>query len=141
MVQNRQEAEDIVQGLFVELLDGDWGRIDLPYLYRAVTNRCLNQLRYGENRRRILQNLSAELRGPVRTLCDERVITADLLARLSERLDGKCAEVLVYRFFDDMDVEEIARLTGTSRRTVSKRLGKIRDEVQRMVGGAAGGAA
>ena len=38
--------------------------------------------------------------------------------------------MLVYRFFDDMGVEEIATLLGTSRKTVSKRLARIRAEVK-----------
>jgi RNA polymerase sigma-70 factor (ECF subfamily) len=126
---SQQDTEDIVQGLFLDLLKAGKTELDLPYLYRAVTNRCLNHLKYGENRRRLLQQHDTALRGPVRTPCDERVIGADLLAKLMERLDGKSAEVLVFRYFDDMTQDEIAALLGTSRKTVGKRLAKIRAAV------------
>ena len=128
----RQDAEDIMQGLFLDMLKAGKTELDLPYLYRAVTNRCLNHLKYGENRRRLLQQHDGALRGPVRTPCDEQVIGADLLARLMERLDDTCAEVLVLRYFDDMTQDEIAALLGTSRKTVGKRVARIKAEVRKL---------
>ena len=38
--------------------------------------------------------------------------------------------LLVYRYFDDMSQEEISELTGYSRKTVGKKLQKIREKVQ-----------
>jgi len=133
MLQSRQESEDIVQGLFVDMLQRGETRFDLPYLYRAVTNRCLNHLRDSQNRQRLLDHNDRSLRGPARMPCDEQVIGVDLLLKLTDRLDTRCSEVLVYRFFDDMGVEEIATLLGTSRKTVGKRLGRIRAEVKRIL--------
>jgi RNA polymerase sigma-70 factor (ECF subfamily) len=141
MLQSRQESEDIVQGLFVDMLQRGETRLDLPYLYRAVTNRCLNHLRDGENRRRLLEKNDVALRGPARATCDEQVIGLDLLLKLTERLDTRCSEVLVYRFVDDMGVEEIARLVGTSRKTVGKRLARIRAEVKQLLAQNGGGKA
>lgn len=133
MLGSRADAEDIVQSLFVDLLRRGRAEVDLPYLYRAVTNRCINHLKYGGNRRRLLEQHDVALRGPARTSCDERVIQYDLLAKLIERLDDKHAEVLVYRFFDDMGVQQIADMVGTSRKTVGKRLGRIQAEVKRLI--------
>lgn len=142
MLQNRQESEDIVQGLFVDMIQRGETRFELPYLYRAVTNRCLNHLRYGENRARLLQQHDVALRGPVRLSIDEQVIGLDLMVKLMDRLDAKCCEVLVYRYFDEMGVEEIARLLGTSRKTVGKRLARVHGEVRRLLAqnGQGGGA-
>lgn len=137
LLQSRHESEDIVQGLFVDMLKKGQTTTDLPYLYRAVTNRCLNHLKYSENRRRLLEQHDTALRGSTRTPCEEQVINADLLVKLVARLDRKHNEVLVYRFFDDMGVEEIAELLGTSRKTVGKRLNKIKAEVRQLVGGGA----
>jgi RNA polymerase sigma-70 factor (ECF subfamily) len=106
-----------------------------------VTNRCLNHLRDGENRRRLLEKNDVALRGPARATCDEQVIGLDLLLKLTERLDTRCSEVLVYRFVDDMGVEEIARLVGTSRKTVGKRLARIRAEVKQLLAQNGGGKA
>jgi RNA polymerase sigma factor (sigma-70 family) len=107
---------------------------DLPYLYRAVNNRCLNFLRDGGNRERLLQKQEAALRGPVRTRCDEVVLGVDLVCKLIDRLDAQCGEVLIYRYFDDLTQDEIAELSGTSRKTVGARLARIREVVKELVG-------
>jgi len=141
MLQNRQEAEDIVQGLFVDLLKQNKTDVELPYLYRAVTNRCLNFMRYGENRRRLLDQHDQLLRGPVRTPCDEQVIGMDLLGKVMERLDRKCCEALILRYFDDLSMEEIAGMVGASRKTVGKRLKKVDQAVRKITESRPGGEA
>jgi RNA polymerase sigma-70 factor (ECF subfamily) len=141
MLQSREDAEDIVHGLFVDMLNRGRTGLELPYLYRAVTNRCINFLRYRENRRRLVERQDAALRGPVRIRCDDQVIGVELLTRLVDRLDRRGREVLVYRFVDEMTQEEIAGLIGISRRAVVKRLARIREEVRKLVANGEGEAA
>src|SRR5262245_29222399 len=104
LLQSRSDALDIVQALFVDLITQWKGPVDLPYLYRAVTNRCLNHVRDRDNRTRLLERQDELLRGPVRTRCDEQVIGCDLFVRLAQKLEDAEAEVLVYRFFDDLSL-------------------------------------
>jgi RNA polymerase sigma-70 factor, ECF subfamily len=137
LLQNRDDAQDIVQGLFLELLQQPEPRVDLPYLYRALTNRCLNMLRDRTTRSRLLDRHDAVLRGPVRTTCEERAIDLDLLWKLVGELDREAAEILVYRYIDDLSQEEIADLVGLSRKTVGHRLARIRDSVVALGGGGA----
>jgi RNA polymerase sigma factor (sigma-70 family) len=146
MLHNRVDAEDVVQGLFVDLLQGagpggpDSAQLELGYLYRAVTHRCLNVLRDARNRRRLLDQCEAPAT-PARTTCEQRVIDLDLLLKLSGQLDELSCEMLVYRFIDDMTQEEIAELTGYSRKTVGKRLDDARQTVLRLAEHAPGGEA
>lgn len=134
MLGSRADAQDLVQALFVDLLQrGE--EPDLPYLYRAITNRCLTFLRDENNRARILAGNDDALRGPIRTRCDERAIDLDRLAKLVTALDAETVEVLVYRYFDDMTQEEIAAMLGLSRKTIQKRLDDVRDAVMRLDGG------
>ena len=131
---SRADAQDLVHALFVDLLSrGD--EPDLPYLYRAITNRCLTFLRDETNRARILAGGGDTLRGQVRTRCDDRVVDLDLLAKLVTSLEPGTVEVLVYRFFDDMTQEEIAAMLGLSRKTIQNRLDDVRDAVARLGGG------
>ena len=139
MLQNRPDAEDVVQGLFVDMLSKGKQPEDLPYLYRAVTNRCINFLKYRENRRRLLDRHDDALRGTVRTRCDDTVIGVDLLSKLMDRLDKKSLEILIYRYFDDMSQEEIAELIGASRKTVGKRIKKIKEQVRLLLKNGSGG--
>lgn len=130
MLGSRADAQDLVQALFVDLHAKGETAPDLPYLYRAITNRCLTFLRDERNRARLLEGHDDALRGPVRTLCEDRVVGLDLLLKLTRSLDERALEILFYRYFDDMTQEEIADVVGLSRKTVGKTLDAIRDAVR-----------
>jgi DNA-directed RNA polymerase specialized sigma24 family protein len=100
----------------------------------------LNVLRDAQNRRRLLDQREAPATA-VRTTCEERAIDLDLLLKLSAQLDQLSCEMLVYRFIDDMTQDEIAELTGYSRKTVGRRLDDARSAVLRLAGHAPGGEA
>jgi RNA polymerase sigma-70 factor, ECF subfamily len=131
---NADDAGDVVQGLFVDLYQRGDVPTDLPYLYRSVTNRCLTLLRDESNRSRLLEKNDGALVPPARTRCDDHVIGVDLLTKLARELDESETEVLTYRYLDDMTQDEIASLLGLSRRTVGKRLDRVREVVRRVAG-------
>ncbi len=134
LLGNVEDARDVVQGLFVDLYQRGDTTTDLPYLYVAVTNRCLTLLRDTSNRARLLEKNDGALVPPARTSCDDAVIGLDLLTKLLRELDDSEAQVLTYRYVDDMTQEEIASLLGLSRKTVGKRLDRIREVVGRLAG-------
>lgn len=129
ILRNRDDAVDVVHGLFADLVQRPSSDMDLPYLYRAVTNRCLNAVRDRATRERLLAREQGALEPVARVRCDDQVIGLQLLARLTDRLDQKHLEVLICRFVDDMTQDEIAEHLDTSRKTIGKRLARIRDEV------------
>jgi len=128
------DANDVVQGLFVDLLQRGEVPLDLPYLYRAVTNRCLTLLRDESNRARLLERDGAALARSPRVAGDEIAIDRDLLAKLVRELDAEHCEVLAYRYLDDMTQDEIASLLDLSRKTVGHRLDRIREAIVRIAG-------
>ena len=132
LLGNRDDALDVVQGLFTDLFERGAVDVELPYLYRAVTNRCLTMLRDRNTHARLLHRESPALRSVVRTRCDEQVLGQDLLLKLMERLDEATVEVLVYRYWDDLDQTEIARVMGVSRKTVVRRMATLRAELVAM---------
>jgi RNA polymerase sigma factor (sigma-70 family) len=129
LLQNRDDALDVVQGLFTDLLAEGGEEPDFPYLYRAVTNRCLGRMRDEKNRRRLLERQAPALRGPVRTTFDEVVVGLDVLARLVDKLDAETCELVVMHFWDDMSQGEIAELTGVSRKTIVRRMAHVREQI------------
>jgi RNA polymerase sigma-70 factor (ECF subfamily) len=140
ILRSKDDARDVVHALFVDLLEGAEVAADLPYLYRAVTHRCLSFMRDEKNRARLLAQHDDALRGTARAQVDERVIGMDMLVKLVGELDEESAQVLVYRFFDEMTQEEIASMLGLSRKTIGKRLDAITDVVTRLAGPRASGA-
>lgn len=127
------DAEDVVHALFVDLHGSrrTSRAADLPYLYRAVTNRCLNIIRDSRRRRQLLEQRQVPLATP---RLDRRALDVDLLARLIDRLDRGATEVLVCRYIDEMTQAEIAEHLSTSRKTVGKRLARIREVLEAIAG-------
>ena len=129
MLRNREDAIDVVHALFADLLSHWTSDVDLPYLYKAVTHRCLNLVRDRGTRARLLER-EQQVAAPVgRVRLDDQVVGVGLIAALAERLDEGHLQVLVCRFVDDMTQEEIAAHLGVSRKTVGKRLDRIREAV------------
>lgn len=129
VLRSREDAVDVVHGLFADLIPRWTNDVDLPYLYRAVTNRCLNVVRDRSTRARLLEREQTAAAPVGRVRLDDQVVGVGLIAALADRLDEGHMEVLVARFVDDMTQEEIADHLGLSRKTIQKRLDRIRDEV------------
>ena len=129
---------DVVHALFVDLIPR-WSKdVDLPYLYRAITNRCINVLRDRGTRARLLER-EQQVAAPIgRVRIDDQIVGVGLIAALADRLDPSHLEVLVARFVDDMTQEEIAEHLKLSRKTIGKRLDRIREEVIALRAEAAG---
>ena len=134
ILRSRADAQDLVHALFVDLLQKKQ-EPDLPYLYRAITNRCLGFMRDESNRTRLLEAHDDALRGPVRVRCDEHVIGMDMLVKLAAAVDEQTLEIVFYRYFDDMTQEEVAAMVGISRKTVGKKLDDVRAIVAELAGG------
>lgn len=132
MLGNLDDAHDVVQGLFVDLWQRRDAPLDLPYLYRSITNRCIGFLRDESNRVRLLEKHDIAIGPPARSACDERIIGQDLLAKLVRELEEEDCAVLAYHYLDDMTQDEIATLLGRSRKTIGKRLERIRTTVARV---------
>jgi RNA polymerase sigma-70 factor (ECF subfamily) len=129
MLRSREDAVDVVHALFADLIPTWTPAVDLPYLYRAVTSRCLNLVRDRGTRARLLAREPTAAAPVGRVRLDDEVVGLGLIGALAERLDDAHLQVLVCRFVDDMTHDEIAAQLGVSRKTVGKRLDRIRDAV------------
>jgi RNA polymerase sigma-70 factor, ECF subfamily len=130
MLGNRADAEDVVQQLFVDLIRRGVADVELPYLYRAATNRCLNRMRDHKRRTALVEQHGEGTLWFEAPRIDDRVVGQDLLLQLVDRLDERAAEVFALHFLDGMDQGEVARLIGTSRRTVVKHVARIREALE-----------
>ena len=101
MLRSREDAVDVVHGLFADLIPRWTKDVDLPYLYRAVTNRCLNLVRDRDTRARLLAREPTAAAPVGRVQLDDQVVGLGLIA---------------------------AHLS-LSRKTIGKRLDRIREEV------------
>lgn len=122
MLGDEQAARDATQEIFVRVL-GAWAafRADsspVTWLYRATTNHCLNALRDGARHSAALDQLTHAAVGHQPAGLDERLTLRSVL----DRVPATLREIAVYYYLDQLSHEEIAKLTGVSRRTVGNRL-------------------
>lgn len=138
LLRNEEDARDALQGLFVDFLARGEEPSDLAYLYRALTHRCLNLLRDEKNRVRLLEREVLFLRGTLQVGPETLSLGLDALLKLQLRVDESVMETVVYRFVDELGLEEIAEVMGVSRKTVQNRLARAQDELATLADGAGG---
>jgi RNA polymerase sigma-70 factor (ECF subfamily) len=129
LLGSEPDAWDVVHEVFAALAqEGALGRIEsrpMTYLYRATTNACLNELRARKVRTR---------KPPERVpaVHAERVHARDLLEKLDDQLDDVDRRILILWFHDELPQEEIAEILGVWRRTVGRRLVRLRGLVEEL---------
>lgn len=123
------DAHEVVHDVFLSLFErpeqhAGHSRMS-TFLYSAVTHRCLNRLRDGKTRERLLAQ-HADVLAPndhARPGADQLFQLRALIERLPEAL----AQVAVYRYMDELTHEEIAEIMGCSRRHVGDLLKRLDD--------------
>jgi RNA polymerase sigma-70 factor (ECF subfamily) len=147
LLGDRPAAEDATQEVFVKLMR-DMERLQeretvLPWIYRVATNHCLNLRR--DARRRGEEAVDADLElAPEAAGLPQAYPERQLAQAVLSRFDAETQAVAVGVFVDGMEHEEVARVLGISRRTVSRKLGRFLDNARKFlarteVGGAAPG--
>jgi len=132
---NRPDAEDVLQTIFLRLLQGlppDFDRNPKGYLYRAAINLSLNMLR---SRKRlvpdeVLERLPAPV-DPAATSADEPIRRALLDA--IRQLKPRAVEILILHYEHDYSDAQIARLLGTSRGTIAVTLYRTRARLKKLL--------
>ena len=129
-----EEARDMVQEVFLRaVIHGREFRGEaspLTWLYRISTNLCLNRLR--DRKQHLPLELFRELL-PAAAASPEGAASARQAAEaLLRDLDGRTRAAVVYRYLDGMTQDEIAEVTGWSRKTLGKKLKQFEARVQEM---------
>ena len=128
ILRNMDEAEDVVQGVFIRVWEGR-DRLDeavmlRSMLYKAVHNGCLNKIKHLKVRA-VHANmvkkagepseLSTEIEGSELQLKINEVI---------ERLPVQCGKIFKMSRFEELKYQEIADKLGLSVKTVENQMGK-----------------
>ena len=126
IVQDVDEARDIVQDVFVALYDNrhtlEIKSSVKSYLYRAVRNACLNHLKQASTRNSHHEYLKYRL--PAGDEQDQ-MIKIELEQKILEAiqsLPGKCREIFEMNRFEGKKNKEIAEILGLSVRTVETQI-------------------
>lgn len=122
-----EAARDTMHEVFMRVIR-DGGKVPLDptptaWLHCVTTNLCLNQLRDRKRRNDLLKKYPSEQE--VAPSGEARAVLIQILNHVPEELQ----DIAVYFFVDELTYDEIARLLGISRRTVSNRLAAFRGTV------------
>ena len=129
-VQDRDEAEEIVQGIFMSV----WEKRDnlaihtgvRPYLYAMVRNASLNVLKHEKIKQ---QHATMELAVAERSVesVTRTVMASELESRIYKALDKlpeQCRLVFKLSRFEELKYSEIAEQLSISVKTVENQMGK-----------------
>jgi RNA polymerase sigma factor (sigma-70 family) len=133
LLGSEADSWDVVHEVFCKLAQGRAfdAANDRPmaYIVRATTNACLNVLAARKVREGFVPG-EQSVQGAAGL-----VHARDLLEKLGPHLDEVDREILVLTFYDGHSQEQIAELLGIWRRTVGRRLSRLRgllDELERL---------
>ena len=128
---NAEMAQDAAQEVFVRVLEHVGSLHDdrayLPWLYRVSTNYCLDRLRQRIRDSAMAAGLPPESTtpGPECGLAMRQWFDMFL-----EGIDEQSQQIAIYSFVDGMTQEEIATVMGLSRRTVGKKITRLRENAR-----------
>ena len=129
--RNREAALDIVQDTVVQAISHAASLRSAeavkPWVYRILVNESLAYIK--RNRRLILVEELPEAVAP-----EEDVGQRLDIYRAVQRLDPKYRTIVVLRYYEDLKLEDIARVTGVNLNTVKARLYRALDLLKAELG-------
>lgn len=138
LLDGRDEAEDVVQEVFLSVLqnlNGFRGKCKFStWLTTIALNKCRSHNRRRLLRLRVLPWL-ARMRSPA-PHAHRHVESAEThrqVHRAVRRLPAKYREPIVLRYFEEMSVPEIGRVLGISTGAVEVRLSRARGRLKEML--------
>ena len=129
---NREQAEDVTQDVFVRLLinkpELEYGK-EKAWLFKVALNRCRDLWRSAWVKKTILGHPAFESFPAPDELGR---LTDDLdLANSINRLKPEFIEVILLFYYQGFSVSEIAAILNIAEGTVSSRLSRARDKLQK----------
>lgn len=133
LLRDDDDARDVLQDVFLDLArhpERFEARSSIAtYLYAATTHACLNRLRDGKNRQRLVAIEGAGRSGLAAARSDSAALACEILAGLTD----DDAALAVYLFCDELTHDEVAALLGCSRRHVGDLADRLRRRIMERV--------
>ncbi len=133
LLRNDEDARDVVQDVFLAIFR-DSERFEArssiaTYLYAATTHACLNRIRDGRTRTRLVAIESAGWSALAPARGESRALACEILGGLSD----DDAALAVYLYCDELTHDEIAELCGCSRRHIGDLAKRLRLRIMERV--------
>lgn len=141
ILKNAEEAEDIVQFMFLKLWDKretlDIKKTVRSYLFRSVYHRCINHLEHKtivRNHQRNSKSIPALHTQQPEVFPDE---LEESVRRAIDRLPPKCRTIFILSRYEELTYAEIAKRLNISVNTIQNQICKalriLREELKDMM--------
>lgn len=134
LLENRDDAEDIIQEVFLKLWDmrGELGRYNnVQALSVTMTKHlCLNRMKVRQRTQDDVGEVMLEYDAPSPYQELEQKDSVDQVMRIIDSLPGLQQTILRMKHVDGYEVEEIAELTGSTADAVRMNLSRARRKVK-----------
>ena len=117
-----EEAEDVVQDVFLRVADSDIPPKNDNYLLTAVRNVCLNRIRQMHLHDKVKRLMPLEDDSALQPIDKRMERLDDIATYVDEQLEEPHRSIFHFRFDDDLTVSEIARRLGLNQNTTYKYL-------------------
>ena len=117
-----EEAEDLVQDVFLRVADSDIPPKKDNYLLTAVRNACLNRIRQMHLHDKVKRLMPLEDDSALQPIDKRMERLDDIATYVDEQLEEPHRSIFHLRFDDDLTVSEIARRLGLNPNTAYKYL-------------------
>lgn len=117
-----EEAEDVVQDIFLRVADSDIPPKNDNYLLTAVRNACLNRIRQMQLHDKVKGLIPIEDESDLQPIDKRLERLDDIAAYVDEQLEEPHRSIFHLRFDEDLTVSEIARRLGLNPNTAYKYL-------------------
>ena len=141
IVHDATEAEDIAQEAFIKAFDAlatfREGAPFQPWLLRIVTNEARNRVRGRARRVHVLRRAAQQRPHGQHVASPEALVLADerdaRVAAAVRKLAERDRVVVLYRYYLDLSVAEIATILACPERTVRSRLRRALEQLERQL--------
>ena len=137
MIGDREDAEEALQDSFVRAYRS-LERCDDParfgaWLYGILVNRCRTTGARAARRRRMFVNDAGALSGAAHPEPIERLEWTDAVDRALARLAPEYREAFLLKHVEDLEYEEMAKLTGAGVSALKMRVKRAREQLQKFL--------
>ena len=117
-----EEAEDVVQDIFLRVADNDIAPQNDRYLLISVRNACLNRIRQMQLHDKVKNLMPIEDEADLQPIDKRLERLDDIAAYVDKQLEEPHRSIFHLRFDEDLTVSEIARRLGLNPNTAYKYL-------------------
>ena len=122
LLGNDEEAEDVVQDIFLRVADSDFPPKSDSYLRTAVRNACQNRIRQMQLHDKVKALMPISDEADLQPIDKRLERLDDIAAFVDEQLKEPHRSIFHLRFDEDLTVGEIARRLGLNPNTAYKYL-------------------